>query len=133
LAKGFRSGFEGEVSDQIAAVTGLPAAYEQVVVDYITPATKHKYHPDFQLPSGILIETKGRFVPADRKKHLLVKAQHPELDIRLVFYNERAKLSKTSKTTYADWCEKNGIKWARKLVPAEWFAEAGSDGGAEGT
>ena len=57
------------------------------------------YTPDFELPNGIIIESKGRFVAADRKKHLLVQKQHPELDIRFVFSNSKAKISKGSKTT----------------------------------
>ena len=67
--------------------------------------------------------TKGRFVLEDRKKHLLVKQQHPELDIRFVFSNSKNKINKKSKTTYADWCEKNGFKYADKVIPDEWFEE----------
>ena len=33
------------------------------------------------LPNGVLVEVKGRWTPENRKKHLLVRAQHPELDI----------------------------------------------------
>jgi hypothetical protein len=90
-------------------------------VAYIIPASEHTYNPDFKLPNGIIIETKGRFVIADRKKHLLVKQQHPELDIRFVFTNSKNKINKKSKTTYADWCEKNGFKYADKEIPEEWF------------
>ena len=31
------------------------------------------YTPDFVLPNGVIIETKGRFVAADRRKHLEIK------------------------------------------------------------
>jgi hypothetical protein len=123
LALGFRSGFEGEIAKQIEAATGEPAAYEEDVVEYTTPPKAHKYHPDFRLPNGIYIESKGRFVTADRQKHLLVKAQHPELDIRFVFQSPNSRISKTSKTTYAAWCEKHGFQYAKKHVPKEWFHE----------
>ena len=73
---------------------------------------------------ALVIETKGRFVTADRQKHLLVKEQHPDFDVRFVFQNSRARISKTSKTTYAAWCEKHGFKYADKCVPAEWLTEA---------
>ena len=43
------------------------------------------------LYNGIIIETKGRFTAADRRKHLLVRKQHPHLDIRFVFENSNAK------------------------------------------
>ena len=49
----------------------------------------------------IIIETKGRFVTADRQKMLLVKEQYPDLDIRFVFSNPNSRISKKSKTTYA--------------------------------
>lgn len=69
------------------------------------------------------METKGRFITEDRKKHLLVKAQHPELDIRFVFSNSRARISKTSATTYGAWCERYGFAYADKKVPEGWLKE----------
>jgi hypothetical protein len=119
---GFKSGLEESVSNQIAS-RGLSVQYESEEVSYIIPASEHTYHPDFKLPNGIRVETKGRFVLADRKKHLLVKQQNPELDIRFVFTNSKNKINKKSKTTYADWCEKNGFKYADKVIPDEWFSE----------
>jgi len=119
---GFKSGLEESVSNQIAS-RGLSVEYESEEVSYIIPASEHTYHPDFKLPNGIRVETKGRFVLADRKKHLLVKQQNPELDIRFVFTNSKNKINKKSKTTYADWCEKNGFKYADKVIPDEWFSE----------
>ena len=119
---GFKSGLEESVSNQIAS-RGLSVEYESEEVSYIIPASEHTYHPDFKLPNGIRVETKGRFVLADRKKHLLVKQQNPELDIRFVFTNSKNKINKKSKTTYADWCEKNGFKYADKTIPDSWFDE----------
>jgi hypothetical protein len=52
-----------------------------------------------------------------------VKKQHPELDIRFVFTSSKNKISKASKTSYADWCDKNGYKYADKFIPDEWFNE----------
>ena len=119
---GFKSGLEENISQQIEG-RGIEVKYESEEVNYIIPASEHIYHPDFKLPNGIIVETKGRFVLADRKKHLLVKQQHPELDIRFVFSNSKNKINKKSKTTYADWCEKNGFKYADKVIPDEWFEE----------
>ena len=62
-------------------------------------------------------------MPEDRKKHLLVKEQNPELDIRLVFQSAKSKLRKGSKTTYADYCDKHGIRWAEKIIPQAWIDE----------
>lgn len=119
---GFKSGLEENISQQIES-KGIKVEYETEQVPYIIPASEHTYHPDFRLPNGIRVETKGRFVLADRKKHLLVKEQHPELDIRFVFTNSKNKISKKSKTTYGMWCEKHGFKYADKEIPNEWFLE----------
>lgn len=69
----------------------------------------------------LVIETKGRFVTADRQKHLLIKEQHPLIEVRFVFQNSRQKISKKSKTTYADWCGKHGFVFADKVVPNGWL------------
>jgi hypothetical protein len=119
---GFKSGLEESISNQIDS-KGIKVEYETEKVSYSIPASDHTYHPDFKLPNGIFVETKGRFVIADRKKHTLIKVQHPELDIRFVFTNSRNKINKNSKTTYADWCEKNGFKYADKIIPDDWFNE----------
>jgi len=119
---GFRSGLEETIYKQIAK-QGITPQYETFKIPYVIPASNHTYTPDFQLPNGIIIETKGRFVASDRKKHLLVKKQHPELDIRFVFQNAKGRINKGSKTTYADWCVKNGFLYADKEIPYEWFKE----------
>jgi len=106
---------------------GVEYEYEQHVVQYTTPPKAHKYTPDFKLPNGIIVETKGRFLTADRQKHLLVKAQHPELDIRFVFSNSKTKISKASKTSYADWCAKHGFQFADKWIPDGWLTETKKD------
>ncbi len=119
---GFKSGLEENISQQIES-KGIVVEYESEKVAYIIPASEHTYNPDFKLPNGIRVETKGRFVLADRKKHLLVKEQNPNLDIRFVFSNSKNKINKKSKTTYADWCDKHGFKYADKVIPEEWFTE----------
>lgn len=119
---GFRSGLEMQIDESLKA-RGIDGEYEKYIIEYIKPATNHKYHPDFRLPNGIYVETKGRLLLDDKKKHLFIKEQHPELDIRFVFQNANAKFSKNSKTTYAMWAEKHGFKWAEKQVPQEWIDE----------
>lgn len=120
----YRSGLEERVAKQLEAA-GIAVVYEDkaAVIPYTTPAEPHKYTPDFVLPNGIIVETKGIFDAADRKKHTLVREQHPEKDIRFVFSNSKAKLYKGSPTTYAAWCEKNGFQYADKLIPAAWLKE----------
>lgn len=117
---GFRSGFEGRISKQLEE-EGVKVEYETTKIKYSVPESKHTYTADFLLPNGIIVETKGRFVTADRKKHLLIKEQHPNLDIRFVFQNSKNKISKGSKTSYADWCEKHGFLYSDKEIPKEWL------------
>ena len=118
---GYRSGLEEKVAAQLESLS-VSYKYEDFKISYQVNEVR-TYTPDFELPNGIIIETKGRFVAADRKKHLLIQKQHPLLDIRFVFSNSNAKISKRSKTSYADWCEKNGFLYADKLVPQEWIDE----------
>lgn len=119
---GWRSGLEEAVGQQLKDA-GLPFLYEPFRIPYSQPAKPRNFTPDFILPNGIVIETKGRFVTADRQKHLLIKAQHPDLDLRFVFSNSRARISKQSKTTYAKWCESKGFQYADTSIPQEWIDE----------
>ena len=122
IKHGYRSGFEHKVADQLSE-NKIKFEYETTVIDYIKPQTNHTYTIDFTLPNGILIETKGRWVLEDRKKHLLIKDQHPELDIRIVFQSAKTKIRKGSKTTYGMFCDKHGIMWAEKQIPESWLRE----------
>jgi hypothetical protein len=122
-AVSWRSGLEQRNQEDLTQ-RGVPFRYEEVKLRYTRPASAHKYTPDFILPNGIIVETKGLFDTEDRQKHLLVKAEHPNLDIRFVFSRSAAPLRKGAKTTYAEWCRKNGFQFADKLIPQAWIDEA---------
>lgn len=123
LKHGFRSGLEETIAKKLSA-DKIPFEYEKLKINFNQPEKKRSYTPDFQLLSnGIIIESKGRFLVADRLKHLWVKEQHPELDIRFVFSNSKAKLSKASKTTYGMWCDKHGFKYSDREIPLSWILE----------
>lgn len=121
---GYRSGLEGTIAEQIAS-HGAEVLFETLKVPYVIPESLHRYTPDFLLPNNIIIEGKGIFDAQDRAKHLLIKAQHPELDIRFVFTRSKAPITPGSKTTMAEWCMKFGFKYADKTIPEAWFHEAG--------
>ena len=114
---GYRSQFEEAVAQDLES-KGAAFSYEVDRVAYYK-----EYIPDFVLDNGIIIEAKGYLEDSDRTKHLLIKRQRPDLDIRFVFQNPRCRLSKKSKTTYAGWAKKHGFKWAEKEVPKEWINE----------
>lgn len=122
LMLGFRSGLEQSTAAHLLAA-GVRIAYEETRLAYIKPAVAATYTPDFILPNGIIIETKGRFVVDDRKKHCLIKDQHPGLDIRFVFSRSATRISKASKTTYAAWCDKHGFQYADRRIPQAWLDE----------
>ena len=122
LKYGFRSGLEEKVAEYLTS-KGVGFSFETLKVPYVKPETKHTYTPDFILDNGIIIETKGRWLLDDRKKHLLIRKQHPNLDIRILFQNANAKISKGSKTSYADFCEKHGIPYAHREIPEAWLKE----------
>ena len=122
IREGYRSGLEDEIAAQLQAL-GIDPQYEKFRIKYEQPVKRRTYTPDFLLPNGIFVETKGRFTSDDRQKHLLLKEQYPDLDIRFVFSNPNARLSKTSKTTYAMWCEKHGFQYAKGEIPEAWLKE----------
>ena len=117
----FRSGLEKRTADFLNK-RKVKFQYEEVKLKW-QDLRMRTYTPDFVLSNGIIIETKGRFISSDRTKHLFVKAQHPELDIRFVFSNPRAKLYKGAKSSYGDWCDKHGFQNARETIPVEWLKE----------
>lgn len=121
-ASAYRSGLEEAIAAQLTAA-GQPVNYETLTIRFTQPAKPRRYKPDFPLENGIIVESKGQFSTADRQKHLLIKAQHPELDIRFVFTNPNARISKQSRTTYAMWCQDHGFQYAAKLIPAAWLKE----------
>lgn len=122
IAEGYRSGLEDSIAEELTK-QGVNFAYEELKIEWEDLAYR-KYTPDFVLPNNIIIESKGRFTAADRRKHLLVKKQHPELDIRFVFTNSNARLRKGATSTYATWCKKHGYKYADKSIPKAWIDEA---------
>ena len=119
--KGYRSGLEAKVQADLEEAS-VDAEYESIKIEW-EDLCYRRYTPDFLLPNGIIIETKGLFTSEDRRKHTLVKKQHPHLDIRFVFSSSKRKLSKVSKTTYAEWCIKQGFLYADKNIPEDWLIE----------
>ena len=114
----FRSRLEEQVSDLLCEL-GIDYEYEPTKVSY---QIQHFYTPDFLLPNHVYLETKGYWDAADRRKMKAVKKQNPDLDIRMVFQNPYNKISKKSKTTYAQWCERHGIPWTSWVnIPMEWL------------
>lgn len=120
-AAGFRSKFEYILNDELTK-NGVGFDYEGSAntIFYVEPAKVKRYVADFLLDNGVIIEAKGYFDIADRKKHLLIREQYPQLDIRILFMNSKTKINKRSQTTYGDWCDHHGIIYADLSVPMTW-------------
>lgn len=122
LKHGVRSGLEDVICKELSE-RGIPYKYEELTIVYTQPEKQRKYTPDIILENDIIVEIKGRWVTADRQKIALVKQQFPDLDLRMVFSNSKTKISKSSKTTYADYCDKLGIPYADRMIPDSWINE----------
>ena len=102
--------------------------YEGVKIPYFQPETKKTYKPDFPIKKSMIVETKGAFNSADRKKMKLIKKQNPKLDIRFIFSNSKTKIGKKSLTTYGRWCELNSfpyhcVQTTKETFPSDWLKE----------
>ena len=122
---GYRSGLEVKLSDYLKKLR-IDFGYECIKIEWEDLAYR-TYTPDFILFNGLIIETKGMFTAADRRKHLAIKKQHPSLDIRFVFENSRRKLRKGAKSSYAEWCIRYGFKYYDRIIPEEWLKEKGKN------
>jgi hypothetical protein len=127
-----RSGLERQKHDQLVEA-GIGFEYEPEKIEYRKRVVKgickcgntdvHQrrvYIPDFVLANGIRLEVKGRLTSQDRSKLLLVKEQHPELDLRIVF-GANNKIHKDKQKRYMEWAATNGIRAAVKQVPESWL------------
>lgn len=125
----YRNKFEKKIGGELEA-KGVQFEYETERIGY---TVEGKYNPDFiiKTKSGgkIYIEAKGNGLSFDshvKRKMIAVKKQHPELDIRMLFYSDGKCGNKRKDGTFmrqSDWAKKYGFKYAIKDIPDEWFAE----------
>lgn len=116
----YRSKLEAKVAELLPEVR-----YETRKLDYVVPASKHKYLVDFELGPNDYIEVKGRLLPSERKKYLLVRECNPDITLRFFFDKSDNRIYKGSPTTYAAWCDANGFEWTdiRRGLPAHWIKD----------
>ena len=91
--------------------------YESEKLSYVIYGT---YINDFPIRTRgtgkkIYIEFKGYLRPEDKRKLVAVKTQHPDKDIRIVFYSHNPK--------YIKWADKHGFLWSIGQIPKEWIDE----------
>jgi|TARA_R110000737_G_scaffold189713_2_gene211625 hypothetical protein len=115
----YRSKFEISIAADLGKKK-VGFEYEPSAFSYIPKV--RSYTPDFYIAEkDFYIEAKGRLTTNDRVKHLMIKSQWEELDIRFIFMQASNKILKGSKTSYADWCDRHGFLWAEGTLPIEWM------------
>lgn len=130
-----RSRFERDIAGHLYSF-GIDYEYEKYQFPYTEPLRKNRarcvdcgstnlvregwYTPDFYIPkTNIFIETKGRWTAADRRKMLSVINDNPNDTFVMCFMRDN-RIHKRSKTTYTEWCEKNGIDCTVGTPKKEW-------------
>lgn len=122
-----KSKYKSKLEDKMAfLLKGLRAEFvyedKSKVLKYQIPASDHKYYPDWCV-GDMILETKGLWDQQDREKIVHVLAQNPGIDLRMVFENPNLPIYKGSKTTYAGWCDKKGIKWGTMADVPKWLSK----------
>jgi hypothetical protein len=120
-----RSKLEDRIATQLET-SGIKHSYESSKLTYEIPARVAKYTPDFFMgDKPIIIEAKGWFRASDRQKLALIKEQHPDKDIRLVFQRASNPIYKGSPTTCGAWATSHGFPWSDGgVIPEAWIIEA---------
>ena len=123
----YRNKFEESTAKALKA-DGIPFSYEDTKIKYTIDGT---YLVDFKITtkSGktIYIETKGNgrsFDQHTRRKMIAVKEQHPEIDLRIVFYSDGKigpKRKDGSFQRQSEWATKHGFEYAIRNIPESWY------------
>ena len=105
----FRSGFEYDVSKQLQP---YGFSYEPFQVPY---RIERKYTPDFVYERNdhqYLIECKGYFRAGDTQKYRSVSnCLGSNQELIFILMKPSQKVSKSTKNTMAQWCDKHEILW----------------------
>lgn len=119
--KKYKSRLEARIALRLPTIRDK---YEQLDIQFVQPAKRRKYKPDFPVDNNRVIECKGYFDAADRQKHLWIKEQHPELKVYFIFSNKRNRIAR-SKKTYEDWCHKHGFECIseNERIPRHWLGD----------
>lgn len=123
----YRNKFEREVGEKLSKLP-LSLLYEKTKLPY---TIESEYVPDFEIKtqsgSSFYLETKGNGRSFDghvRRKMIAVKNQHPDLDIRILFYSDGKIGPRRKDGTFqrqSDWAERHGFTYAIRNIPEDWL------------
>lgn len=123
----YRNKFEADTGKYLKAKK-VKFEYETEKLEYTITAN---YIPDFILVTKggrkIYVETKGNgrsFDGPSRRKLIAVKRDHPDKEIKLVFYTDGV-IGPTRKDgtrmRQSDWAIKYGFDYSIKTIPEKWL------------
>ena len=105
----FRSEFEKDVATQLQP---FGFSYEPYQIPYVI---ERKYTPDFvyeQNGRTYLIECKGYFRAGDTQKYRsIANCLGSDQELIFILMKPNQKVSKSTKNTMAEWCDKHEILW----------------------
>ena len=101
--------YKSALESKVAQLLGGEWVYEEWTVPY---TLEKNYVVDFSR-DALFIEVKAYFRPSDISKYKAVQETLKGTEHELVFVlaNPLKKVRKGSKTTMAQWCDKNGFRW----------------------
>ena len=101
--------YKSALESKVAQLLGKEWIYEEWTVPY---TLEKNYVVDFS-KDALFIEVKAFFRPGDIAKYKAVARALEGTEHELVFVlaNPLKKVRKGSKTTMAQWCDKNGFRW----------------------
>lgn len=116
---GCRSKLEEKVGHDFDQLQ-LKHSYEPDKFEY---QLTRRYTPDFKVECEhpFYVEVKGWWQAEDRNKFLAVVLSNPDLPIFVALQRPFQTISKTSKTTYAAWCARWGIRWTPIPISKEFL------------
>lgn len=103
----YKSGLERKVHNLLGVDDWV---YEPDTFPFLQPEKKRKYTPDFK-KGDTYVEVKGKLDLQTRQKMQWFKEQYPDVHLVIIFGKASNRLSKKSKTTYADWATKVGYEF----------------------
>jgi len=119
--RGHRSELETKVEDDLQK-QGLAFNYEKQSFVYYR---KGRYTPDFTIECEypFHIEVKGYWFPTDRTRLKQVILNNPDIRLLIAFQRPHTKITKQSKTTYAQWATKHNLCWSTIPIPPDILSQ----------
>lgn len=106
----YRSKFERRLATAFRKAK-IGFKYEAKKFQFIQPAIKRTYTPDYWLPEiGTYVESKGKLTSEDRKKLRWWRESNPDVPFIILFQRGQNSIYRGSQTSYLEWASENGFE-----------------------